>query len=584
VTNPRLFPIGIVFVLTLLGSVGAAAIGCTADDTSGSLGGYPGGGSAPQSDPPAGDGGTWWQRPDAAAADPDGGDQQPLPPPPSWSPDAGDSGPPAMAGEFTSAQTCGHCHTTIFAQWSTSMHSRALTSPVTIAQANQALAKPLAGQPSPDPQRICINCHSPNAALVSKSTQIPLDQGSLWKEGVSCETCHQFTGRPASAGAGYSTGYMHGLSPGGTMFGNLDAPVDNAFHTTGTADGFQRANTMCGNCHDVSFDNNHDGVILKGSDLVLQQTWDEYVLGYKAFGGQETCISCHMPVVQGLTRAADGASIPGQQKTQAPPRQVHDHSFVGVDYPLDDVAATQASASARQSLLQSAAQMFIDRGSVGAGSFGVGFRVVLGNTGTGHYLPSGFAFTRQMWLEVTARDVAGNVVGSSGRLVNPNDDLCDATTLLEFGNPLARYVQGCAAGVDDELVSFQQELVNKAQLALENGLQFDNLGQPLIETSFFGGHEASLQWLEGGVVPRTRLFDNQKVGALQPFEFRSFGYDLRTFGSAATLRVRLLFRNLPPYFLRALAAGQPSAETPQLAPLVGNVQTVEMARDEVTLF
>jgi hypothetical protein len=40
--------------------------------------------------------------------------------------------------------------------------------------------------------------------------------------------------------------------------------------------------------------------------------------------------------------------------------------------------------------------------------------------------------------------------------------------------------------------------------------------------------------------------------------------------------VRLLFRNLPPYFLRALAEGQPANEEPKLAPLIMNLRVAEM--------
>ena len=536
------------------------------------------GGSTPVSVPPG----------PIADAGTDGSNQQPLPPP-APPPDGGVAPPPPPPTAFTSASTCGHCHATIYAQWQTSMHSRALVSPVTIAQANQVARGPVATAPSPDPQRICLNCHSPNAALVTTGDTLPLPAASLADEGVSCESCHQFAGQPAAGGAGYSFGFQHGLAPGKTMLGPLDGPVANAFHQSASADAFTRPNTMCANCHDVNYDNNHDGVIVKGVDLVLQQTWDEYVLTYKLLGGTETCVSCHMPVAQGLTRVADGASIPGQQSTPAPPRVVHDHSFVGVDYALDNPTQAQASAPARQALLQGAASLFVD--SVGAGSGGVGFRVTVANTGTGHNLPSGFAFTRQMWLEVTVTDDAGQVVGSSGLLANPTDNLCDANTIFEFNkfgnpleaNPLGRFLQGCDAGVDQQLVSLQQKLVNQVNIALENGLQIDQLGQPIIEETFFGGHEAALQWLQGGVVPRTRPFDGRQLGALQPFQFQSFDYDIGTSGSPATLTVRLLFRNMPPYFLRALATSQPATETPQLAPLIANVEAIEMARVTVPL-
>jgi hypothetical protein len=54
-------------------------------------------------------------------------------------------------------------------------------------------------------------------------------------------------------------------------------------------------------------------------------------------------------------------------------------------------------------------------------------------------------------------------------------------------------------------------------------------------------------------------------------------------GTGAHVRARLLFRQLPPYLVRALAQNQPAAEMPQLAPLVGNLETLVMAEDEVDM-
>jgi hypothetical protein len=86
------------------------------------------------------------------------------------------------------------------------------------------------------------------------------------------------------------------------------------------------------------------------------------------------------------------------------------------------------------------------------------------------------------------------------------------------------------------------------------------------------------------VVLRERPFDKQKMGTIAPNDTRSFSYRLPVRGRAATLGVRLLFRNLPPYFLRTLAAGQPKSEEPQLGPLVPNLQVVEMASVKQQLF
>ena len=356
-------------------------------------------------------------------------------------------------------------------------------------------------------------------------------------------------------------------------------PVGNSFHTSNSSgkDFDPNPNKLCANCHEVWIDYDHDGVVEKGLDLALQTTWDEYT-EYKTLGGRETCVSCHMPAVANLTRAADGAQIPGQQLATAPPRQIHDHSFPGVDFALDTASQQQSTEAARTALLKSAAYFQIDRNSVGFDGNGLGFDVFIANTGTGHDLPSGFAFARQMWIEITVTDASQNTLFTSGVITNPTDDLCDGDSLFEFGNPMKRFFQGCPR-VDDELVTFQQKLVDLAGFQVDGSDPFDPAG---LTKAVQIGNETWLQYLHGGVVARQRTFDGTLVANLKPFQEEEFHYDVPT-GNGGTdglhIRARLLWRQLPPYFLRALAGAQPSNEVPQLSPLIGNLETIEMASD-----
>ena len=94
------------------------------------------------------------------------------------------------------------------------------------------------------------------------------------------------------------------------------------------------------------------------------------------------------------------------------------------------------------------------------------------------------------------------------------------------------------------------------------------------------GAETFLQFLHGGAVARARLDQDGDVGTLLPGEFRRFHYDVVPPGIGGTITARLLFRALPPYFLRALAKGQQGAG-PDLSAAMKNLEIVEMARDEV---
>jgi len=497
--------------------------------------------------------------------------------------DAGPVGPPTpAAGPLTAAQ-CGGCHAEIYAQWQTSMHSHSLVSPTVIAQTNQDAVHTLNGTANPDPQKFCINCHAPNVASQTQLSTMPPAVPN-WKDGVTCTDCHQYNGTPSKANGGFANayasaqGFQQGFVAAGLNLGEISNPVGNTAHGSQQGTDFVNPNKLCANCHEVWIDYNKDNVVEKGSDLALQTTWDEYT-EYKTLGGAETCISCHMPAVSGQTRIADAAQIPSQQLTAAPPRVMHDHSFVGVDVDLADTAQQAASLATRTALLQKAAYFTIDRNSIEIGN-NINFGIFLANFGTGHNLPSGFAFARQMWFEVTA-SIDGVPFFTSGVLQNPTDDLCDPDALTEFGSVMPLFFQNCSF-TDDELTTFQQKLVNLAFGELDGSDIFDPAG---LTKAVQVGNETWLQYLNGGVVARQRVnFDDTAIAPLKPFASTESNYSIPLNGGNAqgvTITARLLFRQLPPYFLRALGSQQAAAET-QVVPLIGNLSTIVMATDSVS--
>lgn len=483
--------------------------------------------------------------------------------------------PGTSLGGFESPAACASCHARVVDEWRRSMHAHAMTSPLMVAQSNRVLSEVLAQAQYPDPKRICVNCHGPIGAALTASSTLPLaadalafGEPALLNEGISCAVCHQWDGTPETASGGLSR-FQDGLKPGRTYFGAIDNPVGNAFHRSQATATFKKPEQLCRNCHSVQYDKNGDGQLHRGSDLVLQTLFDEWQ-DYQARGGAGDCVSCHMPLVS-ETRAAELAAIPFEQDREAPARRVHDHSFVGADYPLDDLAARDALKPARDALLRRAASLGLDTLRAQSGSLSFSARV--GNTGTGHNLPGGFAFVRQMWLEVSLLDASGRVLDGSGLLASPADDLCDASVVDDAENPMRAFLQGCPKS-DPRLVNFQQMLVDRAQPKHDASgtLLVDRRNEALLERAP-GAKETAIQTLDAGPIPRLRPVDRKPTPPLFAGESNTFPYAFPIPAGAKALRVRLLFRASPPYFLRALGVPQ----------LVSGLEVSEMARVEAAL-
>ncbi len=487
-------------------------------------------------------------------------------------------------GGFESHDACADCHESIVKQWKGSMHAHGMKSPLMIAQNNQVTRGPLAGATRPDPAQVCVNCHGPLGTAVAPGTLLPLESSSgnatLPMEGISCAVCHQWEGTPRTASAGFVE-FQQGLRPGRTYFGPRKDPVPNAFHKSEHRPIFDAPSELCRNCHNVQMDRDGDGVLVRGTDLVLQTLYDEW----KHYSAATSCVECHMPVVADLTRSADGAIIGLQQDREAPERRVRDHSFIGPDYPLDVSPSKDPHRSRRDTLLRRAASIAIDPASVSAKRGVASFEVTITNSGTGHNLPGGFAFFRQMWFEVKVTDARGELLASSGVLAAPTDDLCDASVLDDAENPMARFMEGCTAS-DPQLVNFQQQLIDKIEVLRgpDGVVRTDDRGQNLLQKAP-DGKETWIQWVTAGPVARVRPFDKKPTTTLFPGEERKFRYALPVAKNAAGGRVsvRLLFRPTPPYFVRALGAHQPPDEVPKVAPLVANIIATEMQKAEATL-
>lgn len=380
--------------------------------------------------------------------------------------------------DFAGAQACASCHPTHYAQWRTSMHAHAMRDPVfqALVEVRQRERK---GQEDP----FCVQCHSAIATRAGEITPgFGFDELSpLALEGVTCEACHKVS----SIERLYNSG--HTLDPQGPMRGPIEQPRPNAYHDSQYAPEMDTA-MFCAGCHDVRE--------LNGLQLERPfEEWDQSPAQRQA----RPCQRCHMPSYR-------GSAAPG-----APQRELHTHTFVGVDVPLGpsslqphelDAAANRARELLRKCLrLALLAPTHIDKGAQ------LDLRIDVESLMDGHNFPTGSTFMRQAWLEVTVRDSANQLIYRTGDL-DSNGDLRNAFSQEDpYG--------------DSDLIVFHSALL-------------DAQGKPEMFPWHATEHVSS---------------------SLPPRHLRTFTLFVDTASAASgplSVQARVRFRTHPPYLLRLL--------------------------------
>ncbi|NUQ86550.1 MAG: hypothetical protein HUU11_17760 [Anaerolineales bacterium] len=533
------------------------------------------------------------------------------------------------------ATECKRCHADIYEEWSVSMHSQAQSGPVVVAQTIMALEK------HPEFGRACNNCHAPIGTSITQEVILPLDaenvfrpepNGAVMDDGVTCIVCHTLEAAPEER-RGMADHFPVGVG-GAKSFTDMFGPslgetpaLPNVWHESKT--GFMTDNIsssrLCGSCHNVKVDIDGDGEITafpgsdgsfsdldednqldenelefddegKLEDLVLQTTfdeWEDYVAlqesrGQPALG----CVDCHMPQLPNgpVVSPESGYPFPIAQE-----RERQSHTFAGVDYDLapdrytpEQFAHVQEE---REALLRSAASLTIDLvhnaedGTITA-------TVTVQSNLVGHSLPTGFAFARQMWLEVSAVTVDGEPVCltdietefgtigaqcASGVIETPQADLLTC-------NPLSVAKFGIKPSKNGELIVLNKDATAPIEDCDPWLANFQKvLTEPIGETFF----ERPYQTPAADIVKtRVRVSDGQAMDAINPTtlvngqvrDSASFDYvfDAAEFpGEQIVVNAVFHFRHLPPYFVRGLEDYYPEGITPEI--LLQNMTVIDMA-------
>lgn len=540
------------------------------------------------------------------------------------------------------ATACADCHAEIVKEWNLAMHSQAQNGPVVISQTNLALEK------FPAFERACNNCHAPIGTGITDTPTLPIDvqnvlrthpNGAVIDDGVTCVVCHTLAAAPKER-RGMEDGFpvvQGSANQFGEMFGprlgNLPSlPSTRHASNVGFMTDSVAASQLCGACHNVKVDinGNNEVTAFPGSegdqrdtdgdrqldenelefdtngkklqDLVLQTTfdeWQDYAAAQEAEGRTaQGCVDCHMPPEPA---GALVSASPGSFFAAAPNRPRHSHSFIGVDYNLTPSYyeqefmppdAREQVLADRADLLRSALNLSIETSEPASGKLSATLTVE--SLLEGHNLPTGFAFARQMWLEVHAETSSGKPVCladseingqlipadcASGQLESPQAELvtCD---------PLALAKLGLKASKNDELVKLDPLAVaplNRCDPWLTNFQKILTDGDVNGDGIF---EEVPYQSLLADIVKtRVRTSDQQAMDALnntllvngEPHDSASYEYifDLAGVeGENVTVTATMHFRHLPPYFILALESGYPDGLT--ASDLLENMTVVDI--------
>jgi nitrate/TMAO reductase-like tetraheme cytochrome c subunit len=384
---------------------------------------------------------------------------------------------------FADPVLCASCHPNHYNEWETSMHAYAVTDPVF-----QRLVEISQQRNSEPVDQFCIKCHSPVATLLGETPHGFSfgDFSSISKSAISCDVCHSINTAAIESGLGLQRRHFR-LDR--VRRSTISDPQPNSFHES-EGDPAYNFSAICSSCHNIKAP---DG------NFFLEETnieWD--ASPYLAMGLE--CQDCHMPVYSGE------AALGGPQRDD-----LNRHYFVGVDYPLVDFPGKAETITRVADLLDKAASIAVEAPSNLTPGESTAITVRVKNDRTGHNIPSGSIFERQLWVELTLINLdTGDTLYASG-LTDPNGDLRDHHS---------------------EFVK-RGELPLDTALTLFRGIPLDAQGQ---ELTFF--------WEAKSVQKNT-------IEAFRSHTSEYF-WTAPQSGMMVEVRAKLRYRALPPYFLREI--------------------------------
>lgn len=286
----------------------------------------------------------------------------------------------ASAGDLkplSSAELCGRCHRAILEAWKTSVHAKAMESP--LFQDGLELTENRFG---PSARTLCLECHSPIAVLTNDTS---LRQKVSW-EGVTCDYCHSirdvsFSGKNPKAKVEFS---LVKSGPIKDAVAPVHGTVFSPIHSSSAA---------CAPCHE--YRNQHGFPVLT--------TYSEWKNSRYSKSGKQ-CQSCHMYRVKG--------DVVDPKIHRSATAKVNLHQMPG-SHSLDQLNST---IKARLATAHENGQLKVT--------------VDVSNVAAGHYVPTGSPM-RQLLLDVRADSYDGQHFREERRYARTVADQQDKPLNLE---------------------------------------------------------------------------------------------------------------------------------------------------------
>jgi hypothetical protein len=271
--------------------------------------------------------------------------------------------------DFDSNDVCGECHTGITRQYEQSLMHQSFTHHwdeieyFDLALPHSEKVEKVAGVKAG-----CNGCHAPLAFLAGDIPPKRPAAGTRANEGVSCDLCHSIVGFEGEVPFNFNFIVVPGDVQQGVREGTESPGHGIAVNP------FMMSAELCGTCH-----NEKDpwGLWVKSTHL----EWKE---SPQARAGI-VCQDCHMP-------PAAGNSAPDVGGADHP--DVRQHLFHGAHDNGKLAGCVEVRIHAAN-----------DHASAGRP---IEFTATVVNAKAGHSIPSGSAEERLLWIDVSARDAAGN--------------------------------------------------------------------------------------------------------------------------------------------------------------------------------